>query len=69
MDKNKKIEAKNHPLYTSYTLISLIIPIIGIIMGAVFLTKEVPLDKKFGEHLIVTAIMGSILISLILFVI
>ena len=68
MKQDKKVKAKNHESYTNYTVISLIIPIVGIIMGAIYLTKETPLDKKFGEHLVVTAIMGGILASLIFFV-
>jgi len=45
MKQDKKVKAKNHESYTSYTVISLIIPIVGIIMGAIYLTKETPSEN------------------------
>lgn len=60
-----KVQAKDHESYTAFTLVSLLIPIIGFVMGAVYLTREEKLDKKMGEHLIITAIMGLILFGII----
>jgi len=60
-----KIHAKDHPSYNSFSILALIIPLVGIIMGADFLTKETPLEKKLGEHLIIMAILGMVLGALI----
>lgn len=56
-----KVKASDHESYNTYTLISFLIPIVGIIMGAIMLTKDQKIDKKLGEHAIVVSIMGFIL--------
>lgn len=58
--KPVKIKASQHESYGSYTLITLIIPIVGLILGIVFLTKSDKLDKKFGEHLVAFSILAGI---------
>ena len=36
-------------------------PAVGIILGIVYLTKEKPVDKKLGEHLIAFSILFGII--------
>lgn len=56
-----KVKANDHPSYGIYTLIAILIPPAGIIMGAIMLTKDEEVDKKLGEHAIVCSILGFIL--------
>jgi len=62
---SKKILAKNHQSYMTFTLLSLLLPIIGVILGIVYLSKKDPLDKKLGEHSIAFSILAFILWSVI----
>lgn len=59
MEKNS-VHAKQHPSYWTFTVLGLIIPYIGIIVGIVYLTKPEPLDRKVGEHTIVMGILGLV---------
>lgn len=56
-----KLSATQHESYKAYTLICLLLPLVGIILGIVYLTKDKPLDKKFGEHLLTVSILFIIL--------
>lgn len=60
-----KVQAKDHESYLSYSLISFIFPIIGIILSIVMLSKDKPVDRKLGEHILVCSIIGLILIALL----
>jgi hypothetical protein len=59
-------KAKNHPSYWTFTILGLILPIVGVIVGIVYLTKEKTIDKKLGEHVIAISILGFILSFLII---
>lgn len=52
-----KIKAKQHDSYETFTLISVLLPVVGIILGIVMLTKEQKLDKKLGEHCMALSIL------------
>ncbi|MEO5950026.1 MAG: hypothetical protein ABIQ04_01110 [Candidatus Saccharimonadales bacterium] len=65
--KPVKVKASDHDTYGVATIISLLLPIVGIIMGVVYLTKDKAEDKKLGEHLIAISILASIVISFIWF--
>ena len=68
MDKiieETKPKAANHPDYGKFTLIAFILPMVGIILGIVMITKDAPLDKKLGEHLIAASIAFMILGAII----
>jgi len=41
--------------------LALVIPLIGIIVGIAYLTKNELLERKLGEHVIVMSIVGAIL--------
>lgn len=68
LDKDNKIKVSKHSDYATVTIISAILPIIGIILGIVYLTKNSKADKKLGEHAIVGSILFSILWFLILLI-
>jgi hypothetical protein len=73
MGKGGKVIAKDHPSYGTYTLVCVLIPIVGIILGIVGLTKTDPLEKKLGEHalalsitlMVVYAILYPILLAIL----
>src|SRR5712692_4741411 len=47
-----KVKASEHSDYWRYTLIGFLLPIIGVILGIVYLSKDKQVDKKLGEHLL-----------------
>lgn len=61
----KKLKAKDHPSYRSFTLLTLIIPFIGIVLGIMYLSKKNPLDKKLGEHMIAFSFLSFALWAVI----
>ena len=56
-----KVKASQHESYLVYTLIALVIPIVGLILGVVFLTKDTKLERKLGEHLVAVSILFMII--------
>src|SRR5438552_12867389 len=52
-----RVRAKDHPSYGMMTLLSAIIPIIGIIVGIVHLTKSAAVEKKLGEHMVAVSLL------------
>ena len=59
------IKAKNHPSYGAYTLICILIPIVGLLIGIVQITKSDPLDKKLGEHAIAFSLFMAIVYAIL----
>ncbi|MDD3005635.1 hypothetical protein [Flavobacterium sp.] len=57
----EKIKVNKHPDYITITILSAVLPIIGIILGIVYFAKDRKIDKKLGEHAIVSSILFSIL--------
>lgn len=49
---HRPIAAKTHPEYTKYTILTVLVPILGIIFGIVYSVRSDPQDKKLGEHLL-----------------
>lgn len=66
--ESMKVRASDHESYNTYSVLSFIIPLVGLIMGAVMLTKDEKVDKKLGEHAIVVSIFGFMLWGLLWFV-
>lgn len=65
----KKVKAKDHPSYGQYTAISILLPIVGFIIGIVSLCKNSLVDKKLGEHAIATSLFwGLFLWPVLIFV-
>lgn len=56
-----KVKANQHESYGTYTVLGLLIPLAGFIVGAVLMTKDGELDKKLGEHTIVMSVIGCVL--------
>jgi hypothetical protein len=52
-----RVRAKDHPSYGLLTLVAVVIPLIGIILGVVHLAKSAPVDKKIGEHLLAVSLL------------
>lgn len=65
MDKNN-VRANQHNSYGAFTALGLLLPIVGIIIGIVYLTKKDLLDRKVGEHTIVMSIIGFVLTFVII---
>jgi len=61
MSENKtavtKIKAKDHESYGTFTILSIIIPLVGFILGVVYLTKDKKVDKKLGEHMVALSVL------------
>ncbi len=53
----KKVEAKDHESYGTFTVLAIIIPLVGFILGIVYLTKDKKVDKKLGEHLVALSVL------------
>jgi len=56
----EKVKASNHDSYNTFSVISFVLPFVGLILGAIMLTKDDKLDKKLGEHAIVVSVFGFI---------
>lgn len=65
--KPAKIKASDHDIYGVTTIVSLLIPTVGIILGIVYLSKNTKVDRKLGEHLIAVGILSCIIASIIWF--
>ncbi len=59
-----KIKANQHESYATYSILAVIFPVIGLILGIVALSKEGKLDKKLGEHTIAVSILFMCLWSI-----
>lgn len=59
-EQKPKVQASDHDSYLTYTVVSLFIPLVGFILGAIMLTKDEKIDRKVGEHAIVTSVLGLI---------
>lgn len=53
--------------HATYVILTFLMPLAGIIMGAVFVTKDNPEIKKMGQSLLVLGILLPILYGLIWF--
>ena len=71
--KGSRLKASNHASYGTYTLICVLIPIVGLILRIVGLTKTDPMEKKLGEHalalsitlMVVYAILYPVLVAIL----
>ncbi len=62
----KKVHAKQHDSYQAFTAIALLLPLVGFILGIIYLTKHSLLERKLGEHTITMSVVGTILSYVIL---
>lgn len=63
MTEEPKPKASRHDSYGVFTILAVLLPIIGIILGIVYLAKDSKLDKKLGEHLVALGILSIIIWS------
>lgn len=56
-----KAKAKDHSSYGAFTVLAILAPLIGIIVGVVYLTKSDLVDRKVGEHTIALSILFGII--------
>lgn len=63
--KPTKVKASDHESYNTLSVISLLFPLVGYIMGAIYLSKDQKVDRKLGEHLLVMAVFGSVLVFIL----
>jgi len=59
--KNINVKATDHESYGTYTLLAVLIPLAGFIIGIIMLTKDEKVDRKLGEHLVAVSILMSII--------
>lgn len=62
-----KVKASDHDIYGVTTIVSLLVPTVGIILGIVYLSKNTKVDRQLGEHLIAVGILSCIVASIIWF--
>jgi threonine/homoserine efflux transporter RhtA len=67
MTNKNKTKTTSHPAYKMVTIVSFIIPVAGILIGIIYLTKEKKEDLKLGEHAIATSLIAGILWATIIF--
>lgn len=63
MSDTKAVKASQHESYGAFTIISILLPVVGVILGIVYLAKDNKLDKKLGEHCIAIGVLFSIIFS------
>jgi len=61
----RPVAARTHPEYIKYTILTVLIPILGIGFGIIYSVRNDPQDKKLGEHLLAFGILLSILYSVL----
>ena len=61
----KSTKAKDHPSYGTYTLVCVLIPIVGIVLGIIGMTKSDLLEKKLGEHALALSITLMVVYAII----
>lgn len=58
--------ARSHDQYGQFTVISIIVPLIGLILGIAYLARKDPVDRKLGEHAIALSLLFGIIWSVVL---
>lgn len=59
--KSGKVKAVDHESYITYSILAVLLPGIGIILGMLYLAKDEPVDKKIGEHMLALGVLSIIL--------
>jgi len=60
----KGLKAKDHPSYGTYTLISVLLPIIGVFLGIVEMKKPDVLDRKLGVYVLALSLTLLVVFAL-----
>ena len=56
------IKASQHDSYGTFTLLAILLPFVGIVLGIVYLAKDSKLDKKLGEHVLALGVLFSFIL-------
>src|SRR4051812_48071805 len=59
-DANRKT-ARDHESYKRLSVLAIILPLVGLILGIVYLAKDKPADRKLGEHLVAISVIFGII--------
>lgn len=67
------VKAKDHPNYWTYTLVCILIPIVGVVLGIIGLTRSEKVERKLGEHALALSIvlmvaywiLGSVMLAML----
>jgi len=65
----ENLKANMHSDYKITTILSIVLPVVGIIIGIVYIAKSNKLDKKLGEHAIALSILFGIIWYIVLSVV
>lgn len=57
----EEVTANQHENYSLFTILAIIFPLIGLILGIVYLSKNNKIDKKLGEHALAFSILFGII--------
>lgn len=52
-----KAKASQHESYGAYTVLAILLPIVGLLLGIVYMAKDDKLDRKLGEHLLALGVL------------
>ena len=64
---NINVEVRKHPPYNTFMLLAFVIPIVGFIVGALYMAKPNVLEHKLGEHIIGMGIMSTLLYAVAIY--
>jgi hypothetical protein len=56
-----KPKASQHDSYMTMSVLTVLMPGVGFILGLVYLMKDKPVDRKLGEHLVAFSILITII--------
>lgn len=62
----KKVKAGDHNQHGLFTIIAVLLPVVGIILGIVYVVRKNLLDRKLGEHTIAVSVLALIIWSVLL---
>lgn len=57
--------AADHESYWAYTIVSALLPVIGLILGIVCLVRPEPVDRKLGEHCLALSVVFAVVYALL----
>ena len=55
---SKNYGIKDHPSFLPYTVLAVLIPMVGFIFGIIYLGKSSKLENKLGRHVLLTGIIS-----------
>ena len=65
-ENRSDLRASRHPLFIVGIILAFFIPIVGLIMGLIYKSKETPLDKVFGSLMVKFSLVVMVIDVLLL---